>query len=853
MNFNSKSKHEFYEVCVLAEQKCLPFHSRKSKSSRVSELVHTDICGPLTPESNSKNRYIITFIDDFSRFSVVYVIKNKNEALNCLKNYKAKVETLHGNKLTKIKCDNGGEYCSNSWKDFCSEAGIQILYTPPYSPQVNGVAERINQTLLNKARSMILQAKMEKSFWEEAVLTATYILNRTQSCLDKNKTPYELWLEKRPNVMNMRIFGCICYSRVPDALRSKLDNKGKKCRLVGYTENGYRLWDLENKKLIHSRNVIFNEMNFDETEIFQNNVTEEDPNVKYDSEDEIESSEDNRSKTSEKYVCIDENEVETQRPKRNIKLPPKYDDFDMNVSCLALLTELSHSPNSYSEATASSEWNFWEKAIKDELEALQENDTWELVNKPANKKIISNRWVFRTKSNNNGETIYKARLVARGFEQNIDDLSLLHAPVAKLSTFRILLSVTIKYNLKLEQLDVKNAFLNGSLSEEVYMTIPEGIEINESNKSKVCLLKRSIYGLKQAPKVWNQRFNEFMIKSSFNRSKSDYCLYVYVKNNVRCYLLLYVDDILLACNDINFLKVFKSNLCGTFKMKTFGELSSFLGINVVFRTEENLISIDQISAIQTLIKKYNVENCKNFKTPIEKDLNLERNTCETLKTKLPYKELLGSLMYIMIGSRPDICYSVGYFSRFQDCATDKHFTHLLRVLKYLKTTINLKLLFSKNGNDLTGYSDADWANDKNDRKSISGYCFVLFGNLISWSSKKQSMVALSTTESEFIAICNAISELLHVHNVLNDLDIHCTIPYTMYEDNQSTIKLLSNFENNRRCKHIDIKFHFVLDIISKGLVKIEYVCSNEQLGDIFTKPLSTIKFHYFVKMLNLEV
>ncbi|KAF2904874.1 hypothetical protein ILUMI_01291, partial [Ignelater luminosus] len=303
-------------------------------------------------------------------------------------------------------------------------------------------------------------------------------------------------------------------------------------------------------------------------------------------------------------------------------------------------------------------------------------------------------------------TIYKARLVARGFEQD------------------------------------------------------EGLEINENYENKVCLLNKAIYGLKQAPKIWNERFNTFMSSLNFKRSKSDYCLFVFLKQNIRCYLLLYLDDILLACNDKNFINYVKSKLCETFKMKKLDFVNNFLGIRICKDFENKIITIDQISAINNLVKRFNVENCKNFKTPIENNLVLERNCDENLKTKLPYKELLGSLMYIMMGTRPDICYCVSYFGRYQDCATDVHFKHLLRVLKYLKFTVDLKLSFCCSDNDLQGFSDADWANDA-DRKSLSNpeiqieYQLVVSETDFHWAQKvlfyAQCSASTSKTRVEIVS------------------------------------------------------------------------------------------------------
>lgn len=857
LNFCNNKNKSLCEVCVKSKQRCLSYGSKRNVSKRVLELVHTDICGPITPASHNENRYLVTFIDDFSRFVMVYIIKSKDQVFDCFKHYEAKVVALFCDKsISKIRCDNGGEYSSNIFKDFCDKKGIQISYTPPYTPQLNGVAERMNQTLLDMARSMILQAELDKMFWEEAVLTAAYITNRTQSSINKNKTPYELWFGKKPNVSHMKVFGCIAYARVPDALRSKLDNKGIKCRFVGYSENGYRLWSEEEGRIIHSRNVIFDEKRF--TTIKKNRNQDEDTDD-FEEEREIDDTEnvgdheeENEINEKEDNEGNDVYDIENDdRPKRNRKMPEYLDDYEVDYSCLALLSNFSEVPKSYTEAKQSRKWEKWNKAIEEELQALQDNNTWKLVDKPSeDENIISNRWVFREKESDEGKVLYKARLVARGFEKINTELSQVHAPVARLSTFRILLSICIKYNLFIEQLDVKNAFLNGIIKEKVYMKLPDGLKVNKKDKNKVCLLNKAIYGLKEAPKIWNDKFNDCMINLRFIRSKSDYCLFTFVYQGIRCYLLLYVDDIIVACNDGNFLKYIKSKLCETFKMKILINVNNFLGINIIKNLENKTIAIDQISAIKNLLKKFNVEECKTYKTPIEKNLNLERNTNIMNKTKLPYKELLGSLMYIMMATRPDICYCVSYFGRFQDWATDQHFNHLLRVLKYLKSTIDLKLIFGSSNEGLIGYSDADWAN-LTDRKSISGFCFTLFGNLVSWCSKKQSIVALSSTESEFIAVCNASCELLYIKNLLSDFDIDCSLPITLFEDNQSTIRLLKNFENNKRCKYIDVKFHFVVDLISKGIVKIVYVNTNDQLADIFTKSLGHEKFLSFIKRLNL--
>jgi hypothetical protein len=287
-------------------------------------------------------------------------------------------------------------------------------------------------------------------------------------------------------------------------------------------------------------------------------------------------------------------------------------------------------------------------------------------------------------------------------------------------------------------------------------------------------------------------------------------------------------------------------------MKELGKVKRFLGINVNLNDNDNVMTLDQSDSIINVAKKFNVENCRPIYTPIESNLSLEVNLDPNFNTKLPYKQLLGSLMYIALGTRPDIMFSISYFGMFQQNPKKEHFQHLLRVLMYLVTTKDLCLNYCKNDVILEAFADADWANSVVDRKSVSGYCLRVFGNIVSWTSKKQSLVALSTTEAEFIALCNAACDVIFLKNLLYDMNIVISNPIKIHEDNQSTIKIVRNFENNKRCKHIDVKYSFVFDLVKKNVIDIIYVDTNNQVADIFTKSLSRIKFENNLKMLKLS-
>lgn len=287
-------------------------------------------------------------------------------------------------------------------------------------------------------------------------------------------------------------------------------------------------------------------------------------------------------------------------------------------------------------------------------------------------------------------------------------------------------------------------------------------------------------------------------------------------------------------------------------MRLLENTDNFLGLHIVRNGDR--ISIDQIDMFNRVLASFGMSDCYGVDSPILKGIvspNIE-NTDNVFQDK--FSRLIGCLMYIMLGSRPDICFAACYFSRFQNCANQELFNYLLRVLRYLKNTKDFKLTYHcfNLASTLEAFVDADWASDTVDRRSVSGFVLKVFGNVISWSSKKQNCVALSSTEAEYIALCPAVTEVLFVKQLLLDLDISFEQPPVIYEDNQSCIKIAKSFQNLKRTKHIDVRLHFIKDEIRKGNFSLNYIPSDQQLADVLTKPLSSANFLSFVKELGLE-
>lgn len=898
------NERELCETCVAGKQQNNSFSGTRPRTVRVLQRVHSDLCGPITPVAFNGDRYFMTFIDDFSHFVIVFGLKRKSEAAKAIKNYVAMVTTkFPGLQIEKFRCDNGSEYFNSVVKDFFAENGTQFEPSNPYTPQQNGVAERMNRTLLEKARCMLLECQLNKSFWIEAIKTSAYLLNRSPTRgLPEEVLPFQVWNGCKPSFSNLKVFGCICLARKPDAvIVNKMEERSKRCIFLGYGENGFRLWSIGENKVIFSKHVVFDESKFKfqtvdswvhserELELKVGNPDDDDddnvdgenevvevrelvPGGDNTSENEDEGAvHDNVREENLQVEEFDDNTGGEVRRGTRVRVKPRHledyatmamvsqivvnldDDkiseiskigFDVKTlfseleivhnDCelaLSALNVCNNVPQTFEELQGRDDKELWMGAVDEELNSLKENETWELVTLPNGRIPIKCKWVFTVKEDGDGNVNrYKARLVIKGCSQKRGiDYHETYAPVARLSTVRVLLSLINKFKMFVSQLDVKNAFLNGVLREEIYMCPPEGLEVPNDS---VCKLKRTLYGLKQAPMEWNARFDEFVKRLGFQQCSADKCMYVLHSNNCRTYLLLYVDDFLLACTDNRILLELKSRFMREFKMRDLGEMSYFLGIKIT-RCESGIF-LSQENYLRKVLAKHKMDLCAPVKTPLEPQPCSEVNSNCIIGNK-PYREVIGSLMYACMATRPDICVAVNFYSQFQTNATEEQWKGIKRILRYIKGTLDWGIWFkSNNCNSLLVFADADYANHQN-RKSISGFILDVYGDTVLWGTRKQTFVALSTTEAEFVALAVATAEALWLKQLLKELNVSVS-SIKLFEDNQSCISALSSWEV-KRLKHMDIKYNFVKDLWRKGLLCVEYLPSSEQKADLMTKGL----------------
>jgi len=413
-------------------------------------------------------------------------------------------------------------------------------------------------------------------------------------------------------------------------------------------------------------------------------------------------------------------------------------------------------------------------------------------------------------------------------------------------------------NLELEQLDVKTAFLHGELKEKIYMMPPEGCD-SLFKENEVCLLNKSLYGLKQAPRQWNEKFDHYMTEIGFKRSDYDSCAYTKkLSDDSTMYLLLYVDDMLVAANNMQAIDALKKELSIKFEMKDLGAAKKILGIEIIIDREAGVLWLSQESYLNKVLKTFNMLESKPALTPLGAHLKMKSATEEKLSTEeeymksVPYSSAVGSIMYSMIGTRPDLAYPVGVVSRFMSQPAKEHWLGVKWVLRYIKGTVDTRLCYKRNSDfSICGYCDADYAADLDKRRSITGLVFTLGGNTISWKSGLQRVVAQSSIESEYMSLTEAVKEAIWLKGLLKDfgyeqknVEIFC--------DSQSAIALSKNNVHHERTKHIDVKFHFIREIIADGKVEVSKISTEKNPADIFTKVLPVNKFQTALDFLRVK-
>lgn len=840
-----------------------------SRSSRAGELLHMDLATIGEPGLNDE-KYFLLIIDDYSRFSFFYALKAKSNCFSVINFLIQQIYNKTGQYPAKIRSDNGGEFIDDRLVTLCQEKGIIRQTSCAYTPMQNGIAERNIQTVTNSGNCNLKLSGFPNEYWPLAFDTANDSRNIALNAA--GKSPYELWNGILPDLEMYRTFGEPGYAHILTR-RSKLDAKASLLYFVGISKEskGYNMIDLNPERRFNSilviKDVAFlkdpktpffpddknsNNKNSDDHEDIthirkiDHAITVINP---ANSSDYCPELSDTAPDSSDYYPEVSDTaptslEEDAQTPIWEGRLRPRNQAMRAQASDDVPLT-IDDIKGRHDEAQ-------WVQAIQSELDSMKKHGVWtECTTRPP-KDPVSSKWVFKIKYKEDGSIAkYKARLCARGFSQKADiDYSETFSPVIRHTSLRILLSVAAEKDLEIEQADVETAFLLPDLDEEVYMQLPSG---------QIVHLTKSIYGLKQAPRVWNAKIHNTLVGFGLKETPQDPCLYSGKINGEDFYLGLYVDDLILCCKDNTVIQHIKNCLNNMFTITDIGPLKYCLGYEIERDRQSKSLKMHQAAYIRRILDRGNMSDCKPSSAPMDSSLKLSKGMCpkthdelEQMK-KIPYRQIVGSLLYLSSGTRPDISFAVGHVCRFLQNPGLKHWEAVKTILRYLQGTKDYGIKLGGKHQPLRGLVDSDHAGDIDTRRSTTGYVFLLNGGPISWNSKLQSTVALSSTEAEYMALSAATQEALWLKGILESLQYKpVSESVQILGDNQGSIKLAKNPNNHQRTKHIDVRHHFIRGAISDKQICVDHIPTEINGSDLLTKPLGPLRFKSLISNIGLS-
>ncbi|CAH9142456.1 unnamed protein product [Cuscuta epithymum] len=864
---SQKRLNKACEVCPQAKQVRDSFPASNNKASRILELIHCDLWGPYKTPSTCDAVYFLTLVDDFSRAVWVYLLRDKKEVHQYFLSFIAMVEKQFSLSVKIVRSDNGTEFkCMQPYFD---THGILFQTSCVHTPQQNGRVERKHRHILNVARALMFQASLPITLWGECVLTTVHLINRTPSGVLGGKTPYELLHGVPPNFSHLRVFGCLCFAHNAYSRGNKFSPRSRRGVFVGYPhgKKGWKIFDWHTGEIFVSRDVIFHEDDFPfSTPMHEPQVVlapdstttpmvvDPDPVVVTPAAAEPPPTAPTNATT---VPAQSETEslgrgLRSRRPSILLrdfvthhvqKLSPSP-SATSSVSSSAILA--GHEPRSFKEAMTDVGWR---QAMQSEIQALENNHTWVMEPLPPGKKALGCKWVYKIKYHSDGTVErLKARLVVFGnHQQEGIDYTETFAPVAKMVTVRMFLAVAVAKNWELHQLDVHNAFLHGDLDEEVYMKPPPGFL--SSRPGQVCRLKKSLYGLRQAPRCWFAKLTASLKQYGFRQSYSDYSLFTMHQGSAQLYVLIYVDDLIIEGNDCGAISRFKSYLHKCFHMKDLGILKYFLGIEVARSTDG--LFLCQRKYTLDIISEAGLLGAKPVAFPIEQNHGLALSQSALLADPESYRRLVGRLIYLSF-TRPDLAYVVHILSQFMQAPRQDHWMAALRVVRYLKGSPGQGILFSSICDlTLTGWCDSDWASCPLTRRSLTGWIIFLGYSPISWKTKKQHIVSRSSTEAEYRSMADTTAELKWAKGLLLSLGIDHSSSMSLFCDSRSALHIAHNPVFHERTKHIEVDCHYVRDAIQNGLLVARHVSTTDQLAGIFTKALGKRQFLYLLGKLGI--
>jgi hypothetical protein len=733
------------------------------------QIICTDIKGPLPKYSIHKNKWFILFVCAKTNFMAVYFMKDKTETLEKLKLFKLEYPDMFGYKMKTLQCDQDKMFTENELKKWCVKNGVNLQTSPPYHHASNGLAERAIQTVMDKTRTIMSQNDAPEGYWEEAVDTAIYLLNRTPVRKLNWKTPYEEIYKQVPDISHLvPFYSKGAYHLTKEERKNTLSPKAIECRMIGYNKYGKNQYKilLPFNKILNRRDVVFDE------------IVKEKEVEEVSTDEGFKFSKREASPVKSDYNLRDvknKNVKNFNRDKNeNIYMNYVYDSDEEFVHQSDEL-EIYIVPKNLQEALESKDKEKWITAIEKELAELDERGVFEYIDEDNDDGHgMKSKLFYKVKFGQNLEIVFKARLVACGYSQifGIDYFDT-YSPTTTTITFNIIITICYINGWFIIGIDISNAFLEGDIDVPNYMYLPKDLVLflTGDNKKKIRVkLNKSLYGIKQAPKIFNEKLNNQLLSVGFKRLSADVCLYIKTIDNDNYYLIVHIDDIIITGRDNMIIEQLFDEIGKGFKRITRGkEFKRYLGIN--FEIRDNKIKLNQKTYIESFLSEY-FEDIKIGNSYIPMSTNIKYKTLEIDKNNKSILPITGKIRYCADKSRPDILYTINTISTQASNPNEEYINATIKLLKYLNTTIDSALTLGGNDKEvkLFAYSDASYITE-GDSKSQLGNCFLLTkdSGAIYSISKKDNTVSHSSTEAEIEAIDLCVRTVIYLRNLLKEI------------------------------------------------------------------------------------
>lgn len=932
-------------------------------------------------QSLGGNAYVLNMVEEKSIYAYTRLARDKAQLSDLFITGVNFLQTQTRKKLKDAHTDGGTEICNSKVETFLQQNGTIHTVSPPYKPALNGIAERMNRTLMEMTRALLIQAGAHISLWGEAFKMATFIHNCTPKLINgKLEAPAKILFGTAPDPARLRVFGCDVWHTLPHNEQSKLSPRAEKAMFIGYASDGITYRILKPNSFLRpilTRDVKFDEQSFtvsaELVTILNNQRTHDinsvsnsriDPRLALGLTDEMEelrrhtsfadddaeiivvpdpvthTADDTHTDTDTVTANSDHSESEPSSPRTPIEpseseLEEKYDththdtepeigstldgseqereplsptpvlaeklqsdpspqpqaqqtqsqsnlrrsnrnirpvdrgafvdttnltrtqrtDIFGALIAAAEAVDVKVDPSTYKQAISRPDASKWKEAINSELGSMSTNKVWKLVKPPPGAAIIKNRWVFKTKLDEQNRPIkYKARLVAKGFQQehgvNYDET---YAPVAHHKSIKLVMALVNELDLEFKQIDFVTAFLNAPLDYQIFMEQPEGMPTR--GDGRVLLLLKALYGLKQASRQWNIELHNWLVQHGYQPITQDACIYVKRTKDGRMIILcLYVDDTGVAYHikDEAIWLADKAAIAARFPITDLGDCRWMLGMEIRRDRAKGIMTISQQAYTERVLKQFDLLECRPRSLPMAHNGELELTPRDgtpvkplDAKGKQLYQSIVGSILYAACLTRMDLSHTTAKLAQFCAAPAEHHMLAAKHALRYLAGTRTLGLVFRRSGNKIinpTVCPDASWISEIDTGRSHSGVITLINDNPIHWWSKRQSMVALSSTEAEYIAMGEAAKDAVWLREwLIAVLGVTAPININIMCDNQAAIKIAANNTDSARTRHYSARHHYIRELIHDNQLKIEWTNTRKQPADMLTKQLTEEK------------